>query len=74
MSLRTRLLVGLVAVALVLGGVTTWVFRTTRGNLLAQVDEQLERAVPRLRDSGRLGIPVQPRSRASRQVSSEIML
>ena len=57
MSLRTRLLVGLVAVALVLGGVTTWVFHTTRVNLLTQVDDQLERAVPRLRDSGRLGNP-----------------
>jgi two-component system OmpR family sensor kinase len=54
MSLRARLLVGIAVVAVVLGGVTTWIFHTTRVNLVRQVDEQLARAVPRLREDARL--------------------
>jgi len=57
MSLRTRLLVGIVVVAAVLGLVTVRVTRTTRTDLVKQVDQQLERAVPRLAD---LGVPNSP--------------
>lgn len=52
MSLRSRLLLGMTLVALMLIVVATGVTRITQANLTRQVDEQLTRAVPRLRGPG----------------------
>ena len=49
MSLRARLLVGMALVVLVLAGVGLAVTRVTEANLVRQVDQQLDRAVPKVR-------------------------
>jgi two-component system OmpR family sensor kinase len=52
MSLRTRLLLGTLVIAVVLAASAIVIARTTRSHLVAQVDEQLQDARPRLRDGG----------------------
>ncbi len=52
MSLRDRVLLALVVIALALVGVLVSVTRTTEANLLAQVDEQLAEAVEPVRRVG----------------------
>ncbi|MEO6628736.1 MAG: HAMP domain-containing sensor histidine kinase [Aquihabitans sp.] len=52
MSLRSRLLLGMAVVAVMLVVVATGVTRITQANLVRQVDEQLTRAVPKLRGPG----------------------
>ena len=49
MSLRARLLLGALVIAIVLVVSAAVIARSTRSHLVAQVDAQLEDAVPRLR-------------------------
>jgi len=53
MSLRTRLLAGIAVVAVVLIVASVAINRSTERNLIRQVDQQLERAVPQLRGNRR---------------------
>lgn len=57
MSLRARLLLGMGAIALVLGLAALVIARTTEAHLVDQVDEQLRDAGPQLRGLGPPGSP-----------------
>ncbi|QXC62766.1 HAMP domain-containing histidine kinase [Aquihabitans sp. G128] len=50
MSLRARLLVGMALIVVVLASVGLAVTRATEANLVRQVDQQLDRAVPKVRE------------------------
>ncbi len=57
MSLRARLLLGMAAIAVVLGVAAVLIARTTEHHLTAQVDEQLRDLPPDLAESGGRGGP-----------------
>ncbi|CAN5409808.1 sensory box histidine kinase PhoR [soil metagenome] len=50
MTLRTRLLVGMALIVVVLFSVGVAVTHATEANLISQVDQQLDRAVPKVRE------------------------